>query len=323
MKDNIPYTAIKHLQDNSDIKAEWITGGVYDGDIQLHINGIIYKFQAIIKKELRPYQLADFWQKQKETPNLLIIAENIFPKIKDELKKHKLSYIETNGNMYINAKALYYYIDTNKKQANAPKNSGGAFTKAGLKVVFQLLLNKELLNKPQRQIAERASVALGNIHKLISDLKQRQYLLPLNTKEYIWENRKGLLAEWIEKYEHVLRPKLLMGHYTLKGNWADIKLKPHLSCWGGEAAADILTQYLRPEKLVLYTKESPLELMKNYHLIPHEDGEIEVLTMFWDQIDAYNTVPAILIYADLLIEGGKRNNETAIKIFHEYIESKL
>jgi hypothetical protein len=65
-----------------------------------------------------------------------------------------------------------------------------------------------------------------------------------------------------------------------------------------------------------------MDLIKKYKLMPDKYGEIEVLDMFWEQVDE-KTAPPLLVYVDLKLEGGKRNNETAEKIYHEYIESNL
>ena len=63
--------------------------------------------------------------------------------------------------------------------------------------------------------------------------------------------------------------------------------------------------------------------MKSYNLIPKAKGDIEVYEMFWKQDSEQQTAPPILIYADLLIEGGKRNKETAKIIFNDYIQPNL
>jgi hypothetical protein len=45
--------------------------------------------------------------------------------------------------------------------------------------------------------------------------------------------------------------------------------------------------------------------------------------MFWDKNKFEKTAPPLLVYAELILEGGKRNNETAKLIFDEYIQPKL
>jgi hypothetical protein len=124
------------------------------------------------------------------------------------------------------------------------------------------------------------------------------------------------------EYPTVLRPKLVKERYRLKGDWQELVYNHHKTVWGGEPAADLLTNHLRPEKFILYTKENRTDLIKNYRLMPDINGEVEVLEMFWEQKDE-KTAPPLLVYADLMLEGGKRNKETAEIIYNEYIQPNL
>ena len=322
MEEEAIHTAINQVQNTIGLTVKWKNRGNLDGLLIFKTEGREIPFTIYTKKELRLYQLGQLIKLQQQYKNLIIVAENIFPKIKTELRANNIAYIETNGNMFLKGDGFYYFIDTNKT-TNQKNKANRAFTKTGLKVIFHLLINKELVNKTQREIAEITGVALGNIPQVINGLRETGYLLRLNNKQYVWENRKELLERWIDKYATELRPKLYKDNYTLKGDWKKIKLNNELTVWGGEPAADILTNHLRPENFILYTKENQLNLMKNYRFIPKKEGEIEVLQMFWGNANDKKTAPPILVYADLTLEGGKRNNETAQKIFNEYIEPNL
>jgi hypothetical protein len=84
--------------------------------------------------------------------------------------------------------------------------------------------------------------------------------------------------------------------------------------WGGEPAASLLTNYLSPEKFTLYINGSWQGLMRDLKLAPDDNGDIEVLEMFWNDNDKYrkkNIVPPLLIYADLMGSRIGRNIETA------------
>lgn len=182
--------------------------------------------------------------------------------------------------------------------------------------------HKEAINLPQRELAEKTGVALGNIPEIIKGLKETGYLISLNKRDYIWENREELLQRWINDYGTILKPKLNIEKYSLKGNWQDLKFNIKDTVWGGEPAADILTNYLRPEKFLIYTREKRMSLIKKYHLIPNANGEINVLEMFWEQQNE-KTAPPLLVYTDLILEGGKRNKETANIIFNEFIKQNI
>ena len=323
MNKEIIHAAITRAQKATGIAVQWKQQGPLDGRLVFHMEEKEIVFTVKIKRELRQYQVPQLLQLQQQYENLMVVAENIFPKIKETLRANRIAYLETNGNLFLKAEGIYYLIDTYKTIKNTKNKTNRAFTKTGLKVVFHFLLDKNLMNKTQREIAKTTGVALGNIPLVINGLKETGYLLPLNNKEYVWENRRELLEKWTDQYATILRPNLHKGNYTLKGDWNKIELNREVTVWGGEPAADILTNYLRPEKLTLYTKENKLDLMKKYRLVPKDDGEIEVLEMFWENAKTEKTAPPLLVYADLILKGGKRNIETAQKIFNAYIEPNL
>jgi hypothetical protein len=322
MGKEIIHIALDNLLHNTGIEGFWKETDLLDGGLDLTINGLQYHFVVEIKQEVRAHQLGQIEDYFQQYDNLMLVANRIFPKIKEELRQKEIPYLEANGNIFLKKAKLFMLVDT-QKPLQIEKNKGNrAFTKTGLKVLFYLLQHKEAINLTQRELAEKARVGLGNIPQVIDGLKETGYLIPLNNKTYVWENRKALLERWIAQYATVLRPKLVKERYALKGQWQDIALDNHKTLWGGEPAADILTNHLRPEKFLIYTQEDRMDLIKNYRLMPVKNGEIEVLDMFWKQ-EKGETVPPLLVYADLMLEGGKRNKETAEKIYNEYIEPNL
>ncbi len=323
MKNEIIQLLIIKLQNTLGITAMWEDSGILDGQFVFNIEAKKVGFTILIRKELRQYQISEFVLLQEKYKNLMIVAENIFPKIKEELKVLNIAYLETNGNMFIKEGGVYLYIDTNITAPMKNEKANRAFTKTGLIVIFHFLIDKHLINKKQRDIANITGVALGNIPQVIKGLKETGYILALNKKEFVWENRIELLNKWINKYASDLRPKIIKGNYSLHSNWETLKLDHTLSVWGGEPAADLLTNHLRPEKYILYTKENQLDLMKKYRLRPNENGEVVAMKMFWNNANSQMIAPPILVYAELILEGGKRNIETAQKIYNEFIEPNL
>ncbi|MGE0930130.1 type IV toxin-antitoxin system AbiEi family antitoxin [Peijinzhouia sedimentorum] len=323
MKIEIINNALENLYKAIGMEGDYSENGLLDGTLNLYIDGKKITFVIDLKNEIRPYQLDQIEKYFQNHKNFLLVANRIFPKVKEELRLKGISYLEANGNLFLKKDGSIIFID-NQKAAKPEKTKGNrAFTKTGLKVLFYLLQHKEDINLTQRELAENANVGLGNIPQVIEGLKETGFLLSLNKNEYVWENFDNLLERWITEYGTILKPKLKREKYTYEGNWKDIIFKNELTVWGGEVAADLLTQYLRPEKLCIYSKENRINLMKNYRLIPKEYGEIEVFEMFWKQEKSQKIPPAILIYADLLLEGGKRNKETAKMIYDEHIKPKL
>lgn len=290
---------------------------------------IIYKNQQFhfvleLRKEVRQYLIAQLEEKSRQNKHVLLVAERIPTKVKEALREKKIAYMEANGNMYLERDHVYLLIDTKKPIQITKEKGNRAFTKTGLKVLLHFLIKQDLVNQTQREIAEYTGVGLGNIPQIIEGLKATGYLIPLNKKEYIWENRKELLHRWIEGYQTILKPTLKNKRYQMRVPWQEIQLNEGIAVWGGEAAADLLTNYLRPENFILYTNEVQANLIRNYKLQPKQDGHLEVVELFWNnEFNQGTAAPAIIIYAELLLEGGKRNNETAEMILNEYIQQNL
>ncbi|MBS1908251.1 MAG: hypothetical protein JST03_00090, partial [Bacteroidetes bacterium] len=93
----------------------------------------------------------------------------------------------------------------------------------------------------------------------------------------------------------------------------------------------LLTNYLRPAELTLYSTETRNDLIKNYRLIPDEKGNVKAYEKFWNNGDVNtnaNTVedvvvPPLLVYADLMNTNDRRCIETAQKIYDGFIQNKL
>lgn len=322
MEQEIVHKALDALNQTTGIQATYKEKDPLGGVLEFTFNGVAYAFTIEVKQELRTHQLPQIENYFHSHDNFLLIANRLFPKIKEELRQKEIPYLEANGNIFLKKDGLFLLVDT-QKPLDIEKNKGNrAFTKTGLKVLFYLLQHKDAIHLPQRELADLTRVALGNIPQVMDGLKETGYLMPLNNKTFVWENRKALLERWIAEYATVLRPKLVKERYTLKANWQEIQFQNHKTVWGGEPAADLLTNHLRPEKFLIYTKENRMDLIKNYKLMPDKNGEVEVLEMFWKENEG-KTAPPLLVYADLMQEGGKRNTETAEKIYDEYIQPNL
>lgn len=318
----IIHNAINALKQIAGINAIFQEDVLLDGILKIEANGRIYEFSIDVKQELRTHQIRQVEKNHQRYNNFLLLANRIFPKVKKELREKNIPYLEANGNIFLRKEEVYLFIDTQKPLSVEKRKANRAFTKTGLKVLFYLLQNKDAISLTQRELAKLTDVGLGTISQVIEGLREAGFLIPLKNRTYLWENRSKLLERWVEEYATTLKPTLIKERYTTKEKWSDIQFDKQDTVWGGEPAADIITNYLRPEKFLIYTKENRMNLIKKYKLKPDNDGEIEAFEMFWENNDD-NTAPPLLIYTDLILEGGKRNRETAEIIYNEYIKPIL
>jgi len=281
------------------------------------------KFNVEVKQEVREHIIRNLQELNEKYPNFLLVAYRIYPKYRDLLREMGINYLEANGNAYIRTKDHYIWIDKFPTLKGVEEETNRAFTKTGLKVFFQLLVDNQNLNINQRELAVQAGVALGNIPLVLKGLKTAGLLVNKNKSGYQWTNKEEAIAQWINGYRTTLKAALLQGRFRLPKdmNWKEINLPTEKTRWGGEPGADLLTNHLRPEKFVLFTDLKKNEFIKGTRLMPDPTGKIEVFETFWklgNEKERY--APPLLVYADLIINGDKRSLETAKLIYDRYIK---
>jgi hypothetical protein len=323
--------ALENLHKNAGITGKWAEYGLkdLDGQMELVIENQLLKFNTEIKQELRNHQLPKIIDQAQQTGPLMVVANRIFPKIKEELRHNHIAYLEANGNIYLKQGNIMLWLDGQKPAQTKTEKGNRAFTKTGLKVLFHFLLDEQLVQLRYREIAKITHVALGNVNYIMNGLKELNFVIEVSSKTFRLNNKKELLQKWMVAYEERLKPALLMGTFRfLKEedflNWKNTPINTAKTKWGGELAGDLYTNYLRPQTLTLYTIESRNELIRNYRLIPDDNGSIKVYKRFWHVNDENTaTVPPLLIYADLMNTGDRRCMETAQKIYDGFLQNKL
>ena len=108
----------------------------------------------------------------------LLVAEYIPPAIADKLKENALPFIDAAGNAYIKQTGLFIWIKGNRRRM--PEVAGfvkryvaRAFEPAGLKVLFAFLCDPALVDRPFREIAQKADVAHGTVGEVMAELPHR------------------------------------------------------------------------------------------------------------------------------------------------------
>jgi len=327
---DLVHIALENLEKATQYKGTWkeAENTNNDGTIEFDINGKLIKVNVEIKKELRNHHLQNIFQRALLMTPMIVIANNIFPNLKKELRENHIGYIEACGNAYLKIENILIWIEGRKILKVEKETTNRAFTKTGLKVVFIILQNEELINKPYRELARIAEVGLGNINYIFKGLKETGFLIRLNKDNYKLGNKKELLDRWLTGYAERLRPTLEIGTFRfLKNedfiNWGNLHLQNKKTYWGGEPAGNKLTNYLRPEILTLYTTEPRHELIKHYRMVPDPGGNIKIFRKFWhDDVANLDLAPPLLIYTDLVNTGDDRCIETANMIFDEFFKEK-
>jgi hypothetical protein len=324
--------ALERLQEQTGIAATWRPAPPRhetDGEVELTYNKEPRVIPVEIKTEIRANQLEKLIRQKTQFGQLLVVAEYIYPKLKQTLREDGFAYLETNGNVYMKEKDLYLWIDNEPTEPKERTVTGRAFGKTGLKLLFHLLNDETLLNQPYRQIAEQTGVVFGNINFILTDLKEQDFLLPITKNTWTFTRRQELLQKWVRAYNEKLKAALELGAFRFAGkndyfNWQGIAMEPGHTVWGGEPAGAILTDQLHPQHYTLYTDEPRAEWMLRYKLLPDKKGDVTVYNKFWKRLDTNpDTVPPLLAYADLIATGDRRCLQTAQLIYDVYLQPNL
>jgi len=322
--------ALIRLNDQEGIKAVFTAGNppVVDGELTLRHKDKKIKTFVEIKKELRPYQLPEILEQFRHRHPLMVVAERIYPAIKQELRDKGIGYLDTAGNIYFEQNGTLIWLEGNKPTKQEKPATNRAFTKTGLKTVFYLLLHKDAINLPYRKLAETTETALGNIKNIIEGLREAGYVLPLDEENLLLQNKKALLKRWIAGYRETLKPTLHIANFRFLHpeefeNLDALQGPGQETLWGGEPAAEEMTKYLHPQIYTLYTTMPKIDLMRKGKLVPDQKGNLEVYKKFWKD-EIYNKfAPPLLVYADLVITDDPRNLETAEMIYDKYLKNEF
>lgn len=271
-----------------------------------NINTIVNHLQKYMAIENRP---------------VLLVAKYINPNMFDKLVGLGLNILDCAGNChirYMNGNIpVFHLINKGEKNVFANEKAYPVFQDAGIKVIFYLLQDKNNTNKAYREIQENTGVALGTVKNVIDELVTRNFIL-VTDKGRILKNRKALLDLWVENYNQVLKPKLLIGRMAFRTNeqrnkWKTMEL-PEGMYWGGESAANMIDNYLEPGAFDIYTDVPTAYLMKTGFVKQDTNGEIKVYQKFWQWETENHLAPLILIYADLMGSNNSRCLEAANRL---------
>ncbi|SRX76310.1 type IV toxin-antitoxin system AbiEi family antitoxin [Aequorivita antarctica] len=300
----------------------------YDALLTINDLQFIVETKSTVRTSNQGFVLAQLEEiKNDSNRPIVLIAEYISKKATQELKERGINYIDVAGNAYIKYKDLAIFVEGQKTTKKDKTNQSRAFQETGLKILFHLLNNPEHLQDSYRVIAEQANVSIGSVSNVMAELEELHYLLKINN-ERILKNTSDLLERWVVDFNAVLRPRILRKRMRfidpeqLK-NWRNIDIHSQngFILWGGEPGAAILTESLRPEEFTVFTNLELSEVASKLHLIPSEDGNIEILQKFWrNDTNGSQTAPPLLIYADLMNSGYGRNIETAKKILENELQ---
>lgn len=330
VKDDLLARAVKSLQETTGIRAQKIKSRKTsirenDGQLKVHAPQPAGEFllNLNIKKNLTNAVLGNLAVEQAgQSEKTVLIADYVNPEQADKLRKVNIPFFDTAGNAYFNEPGLFVLV-VGKKAKNEKEKPLRLFRPVSLKILFLLLTDSEVLHKDYRTIADRAGVSLGAVGETFDDLRKNHYLLLPGKNERRLTRTTELMKKWVEAYINRTRIDLRVGRFRtekFQGRWWEkVKIKDFGAVWGGEIAAEKLTNYLSPETVTIYADSPIPQFQARFGLRRDEGGNIEIIEKFWQGTEAKEIAPPLIVYADLIATGDERNLETARLIYEQEI----
>lgn len=331
LENDILHSSVENLKEATGLVIKVIANPKKDIDALLQIGKNNNVFNIELKREVHKANLPHILPKLIKKDSILI-AKTISKSTKNVLEEKNINYLDISGNCFIKGdKGLFILIQGQQNSRAIEKRKFQLFNKNGIKLIYAFLVDETLINKSYSVMAEKAMISKSTIGNILQDLKEYEFLIHVNQNTRKIVNKQDLLTKWVQAYNEKLKPSLLRGKYRFLPNklseWKNINLASD-TFWGGEPAADILTDYLSPGEWTIYSNQSKNNLIKHSHLVPDpKQGNVLIYSVFWNTEDGdlankINKIAnPILIYADLIGTNDNRNFETARKIYEQELST--
>lgn len=293
----------------------------HDASVEITNHSGEWRFNVEVKHVHRKDTLSNL--KQHTKPNTLLICNPLSKLLASYCEQHNINFIDAAGNARIQNQNLTVWITgcTLPQSTLNQNNPTSTLTPGTAKLIFALLADEALLNRPFRELSKLANISLGMVSKGMAYLSNHRHLYQSTQpgKPRKLTDKQALASLWIQQYPHVLRPKLGGIQLSLSQSWQSLPVEPH-DYWGGEVAAAQLTEYLQPEKLQLFSFEPLQKMIGKLSAKPDAQGGLWLVSPFWGQSLSINRdTIALLSVAELLASGDSRNIETARMINEQYL----
>lgn len=291
-----------------------------------------HRFLVEEKRTHLTYTIADgaIGQMDRETRYpWILFAPYVAPPMARHLAENGVYFVDRVGNCHLAIGREHIVQIEGRKPDKASKKVRGIGA-AGHQALFAILAKPELLNAPVRTLAAAAGIGKTAAAETLGRLEE-QGVVGRGERERHLLRRDLLLDRWLAGYETFLRPRLTLGTFQRPDpnpeateEWIERNLNNGIGwAWGGGTAAMRLTGHYRGEGNLLYFEAEPADLQNRLQAVPTMDGRLTVLRTPGPialQGEAPKTVHPLLVYTDLLNEGGERAREAAQEIRQRYLE---
>jgi len=245
---------------------------------------------------------------------LIIIAEVIPSKLKNEFKNKGVSFIE------LSSQKKYLGYPINSVAAQKKGRLSNFLSPASIKLQLLLFYDPHSLNESFITLGKKVGVSSVMVHKVFKVFEKMNLILPIDTK------RRGsfnfnieTVKNWANNFNLKMREKL----FIIRCSGEIIPTYKEVF-YGADLGAVKIGGQIKPQKYILYIDpKNKIEIMKKMNLRPDPNGNVLLYEKCWSFVwdpnkDLKNIAPPAVIAADLMMEQDPRATQIAIDIIERY-----
>ena len=261
------------------------------------------------------------------SPMAILFADFVNPVMAEKFRRRSISFVDCVGNVFIKDRNLNYFVKGKKPSSLRTKRiRGRAFNIAGLKLIFAIFNQPELLHATYRDISNRVNIALGSVGPVMDDLYASGYILDDGQRRLV--NKHRLFERWVDGYLEKLRPKQLLSCFTSEDEnwWKGVNPTEFGGVWGGEVVIAKSTPFMSPETSSLYfdSDEAASDFSNRYALKKDDGGDICIYKSFWPHLAGdLETISPMIMYADIVDSINPGNWDVAKTFYGEAVAHLL
>jgi hypothetical protein len=304
--------------------------GEYDAAIEFRIGGARVRRPVIVRENIDRFSALSAFSAsvmRDSGANPTLVTLYLSPDMIRACRETGVDALDLAGNATLIEGNSVVIVSGRPRTARGKAHRSRTWTKSTLRVTLALLTTPSLLERGYRDIAQNAGVSHGTVQNAVRALiDHRDVFERPDGRGLQFADKQRLIDEWVTLYPRQLRESLVIGRYRAESNdwWRDAPDLPGRCQFGGEPAAAILTEYLKPATVTAYCAETvPREWIMQARLRPDPAGNVEFLRapIALAPIDGLpaNVVAPLIVYADLVASGDPRNLETARMLRERYL----
>jgi hypothetical protein len=283
------------------------TGFVQPWAPQKDINTLITQIKAVSSKSI-------------------LFADFVNPVMAEKFRRRSISFVDCAGNLFIKNEGDDFYVKGKKPSCLRTKRvRGRAFNTSGLKLIYAIFNQPQLLQATYRDISNKVNIALGSVGPVIEDLYTSGYILDDGQRRLV--NKKRLFERWVDGYLEKLRPKQILACYTSADTswWKTAQPAEFKGMWGGEVIIAKSTPFMIPETISLYfsADQDHKNFAECYGLHKDDEGDICVYKTFWSDTANNDVISPMVMYADIVDSINPGNWDVAKTFYGEAVAHLL